>query len=56
MRVKILRDVTLTVTAGQEIDVLEREVANLVRLGLVERAMEAKPKQAKARKKAEKAE
>lgn len=46
MRVRILKDATLTVTAGQEVDVLERGVDLLIRLGLVEVATvkTAKPK------------
>lgn len=56
MIVKVRRTALLPVTAGQEVDILEKEVATLVRLGIVERAKQAKPKTAKPRKKAEKAE
>lgn len=56
MRVKVRKTSLLPVTAGQEVDILEREVATLVRLGVVERAKKAKPKKAKPRKKTEKAE
>lgn len=50
MLVRVVKNATLTVTAGQEVDVLEREVSNLIRLGLVERALAEKPKKRTTKK------
>lgn len=44
MRVEILVDTTLTVKAGQTVDVAENEVANLLKLGRVAEVKEPQKK------------
>lgn len=53
MKIFIKKPVTLTVKAGQEIDVLDSEVANLLRLGYAEKAEDPAPKKRKRSKKIE---
>lgn len=48
MKVKVLRDATLTVTAGQTVDIREEEAAAAVALGfVVPEVEEKKPKKKK---------
>lgn len=56
MKVKVVKDTTLTVTKGQEIDIVEHEVDLLLRMGyveLVEKAKATKPTAKPRKKKAE---
>lgn len=53
MKIFIKKPVTITVKAGQEIDVLDSEVANLLRLGYAEKAEDPAPKKRKRSKKIE---
>lgn len=47
MKVKVLKDATLTVTAGQVIEIRDDQVATAVRLGLVEPVKEQAKKTTK---------
>lgn len=44
MRVKVLKDATLTVKAGQIVDIPDEQAASAVTLGLVEEVKEAPAK------------
>lgn len=43
MRVEVIKDATVTVTAGQVVDIKEDEVPAAVRLGLVAPVKDKKP-------------
>jgi len=47
MKVEVIKDATLTVTAGQVVEIREEQVAAAVRLGFVKPCKEEKPKKAK---------
>lgn len=47
MKVRVINDATLTVTAGQIVDIPDDEAARAVRLGLVEEVKEAPAKATK---------
>lgn len=51
MKVSVLTDTTLTVKAGQIVDVVDREAPLLIQLGRVEAAEEMPKKKATAKKK-----
>lgn len=47
MKIKVVKDATLTVTAGQIVDIPDDQVARAVLLGLVEEVKEAPAKATK---------
>lgn len=51
MRVKVLRDVTLTVKAGQVVEISEQQATTALRLGFVEVLQAEKPAKKQAVKK-----